>query len=121
MDRFSEIATALGRDGHVATIVADASGCIRFWNDGAAAIFGHSADVALGRRVDLIIPPTYHDTHWAGFNHTMHTLWSGHDGFSPIEGLHSSGSSLALEVMLTPLRDDGGLAEGVFAMFRRPS
>ena len=77
--------------------------------------------MALGRRVDLIIPPAYHDMHWAGFNRTMHTLWSGHDGFSPIEGLHSSGSSLALEVMLTPLRDQEGRTEGIFAMFRRAS
>ena len=48
------------------------------------------------------------------------TAWTGHDGFSSIEGLHSSGAIIALEVMLTPLRDADGRTEAVFALFRRP-
>ena len=77
MDRFAEIGAALGREAHIAIIVADATGHIRFWNDGAVAIFGHSAEAAVGRRVDLVVPPEYRDMHWAGFNRTMHAAWTG--------------------------------------------
>jgi PAS domain S-box-containing protein len=121
MAQFLDIAAVLGRDSHVAMILADASGHIRFWNDGAAAIFGHSADDALGQRVDLVVPPQYRDMHWAGFNRTMHTAWTGHDGFSSIEGLHSSGAIIALEVMLTPLRDADGRTEAVFCSVGHPT
>ena len=56
--------------------------------------------------------------HWVGFNRTMGTAWAGHDGFSPIDGLHASGALISLEVLLTLLRDAQGLTEGVLAMFR---
>jgi PAS domain S-box-containing protein len=120
MDRFADARTALAVDTHLAVIVADATGHIRFWNDGAAAIFGHSAEAVAGHRVDLVVPPAYRDMHWAGFNRAMGTAWSGSDAFDAIEGLHASGEVIALEVLLTPLRNAAGLAEGVFAMFRRP-
>jgi PAS domain S-box-containing protein len=109
-------------DTHIAVIVADAGGMIRAWNAGAAAIFGHAAEVALTHRVDLVVPPDYRDMHWAGFNRTMGTSWSGHDAWSDIDGLHQDGSSIALQVLLTPLRRTDGLVRGVLAMFRlRPA
>jgi PAS domain S-box-containing protein len=53
---FSALGRALAGDVHVATILADATGHIRFWNAGAEAIFGHSAADAAGHRVDVVIP-----------------------------------------------------------------
>lgn len=120
MDRFDDFGAVLARDPHVAVILADAGGYIRFWNAGAEAIFGHSASDVAGQRVDMVVPHTYRDMHWAGFNRTMGTAWGGHDGFGAIEALHKSGDAVALEVLLTPMRDAAGLTEGVLAMFRRP-
>jgi PAS domain S-box-containing protein len=54
-----------------AVIETDADGVIRRWNAGAAAMFGHSTDEALGRPVDLIIPEQYRDAHWTGFHRAM--------------------------------------------------
>lgn len=106
-------------DIHLAVIVADAGGAIRAWNAGAEALFGHAAEVALRHRVDLVVPPDYRDMHWAGFNQTMGTSWPGHEAWSDIDGLHRNGSIVALQVLLTPLRDGAGFVRGVFAMFRR--
>ena len=39
-----------------AIIFADKGGTIRLWNSGAEAIFGYSAEQALGRTLDLIVP-----------------------------------------------------------------
>ena len=109
----------VAHDSHIATIVADASGAIRSWNRGAEALFGHPADVALTHRVDLVVPPAYRDMHWAGFNRTIGTIWAGHDSWGDIEGLHRDGNLVALQVLLTPLRDEAEIVRGVFAMFRR--
>lgn len=106
-------------DTHLAVILADASGAIRAWNQGAEAIFGHPADVALTHRVDLVVPPDFRQMHWAGFHRTVGTAWPGHDTWGDIEGLHRDGSLVALQVLLTPMRDGDGLVRGVLALFRK--
>lgn len=116
----NELDQALGRDLHIAVILADQEGHVRSWNLGAEAIFGHSPGDAIGRRVDLVVPEAYREMHWAGFNRSMGTTWTGHDAWGEIEALHKNGHLVALEVLLTPLRNGDGLVEGVFAMFRRP-
>jgi len=117
---FSMLGATLGRDPHLAVILADRTGHIRFWNTGAEVIFGHSAAEVAGHRVDLVVPPAYREMHWAGFNRTVGTRWTGHDAWGDIEGLHKSGELVALQVLLTPMRSANGVVEGVFAMFRRP-
>jgi len=54
-----------------ALIFIDAHGVIRVWNAMAAALFGFSAEEALGRSVDLIIPEHLREAHWRGFNRAM--------------------------------------------------
>lgn len=54
-----------------AVIETDTEGVIRRWDAGAEALFGYSADEALGRAVDLIVPEPYREAHWAGFHRAM--------------------------------------------------
>ncbi len=42
-----------------AIIFADRTGTIRRWNRAAAALFGFTAEEALGRSLDLIIPSIF--------------------------------------------------------------
>jgi len=56
-----------------AIVYADAEGLIRFWNRGAARIFGFTETEALGASLDIIIPPGLRERHWQGFNETMRT------------------------------------------------
>jgi PAS domain S-box-containing protein len=111
---------ALGSTLHRAVILADGQGYIRFWNAGAEALFGHASLDALGQRVDLVVPHPYREMHWAGFNRTIGSRWPGADSWGAIEGLHSTGALVALEVLLTPILDDDGRVDSVLAMFRRP-
>lgn len=57
----------------VAVIVADRSGIIRSWDDGATALFGHRPKNAVGASLDLIVPPEHRERHWAGFHRAMET------------------------------------------------
>ena len=50
-----------------ALIYSDRSGTIRRWNRASTALFGFSADEALGQNLDLIIPEHLRAAHWKGF------------------------------------------------------
>src|SRR5262245_62334979 len=40
-----------------AIIIADAGGVIQLWSAGAAALFGYQAADAVGKKLDLVVPP----------------------------------------------------------------
>lgn len=63
-----------------AIVLADAAGVIRFWNAAAEAAFGHAADVAVGRTLDLIVPEEHREAHWNGFHRAVAS------GGAPLEG-----------------------------------
>ena len=54
-----------------ALVVADTDGVICFWSQGAQELTGHPAATAVGRSLDLIVPPEYRARHWAGFRAAM--------------------------------------------------
>ena len=49
-----------------AVIYTDHSGAIIRWNPACTALFGFSAEEALGQSVDLIIPEHLRAAHWSG-------------------------------------------------------
>jgi PAS domain S-box-containing protein len=60
------------------TITSDRDGFILQWGDAYKEAFGYSADEAVGRKVDLIVPPVLRPLHWRGFNKAMtsgHLRW----------------------------------------------
>jgi PAS domain S-box-containing protein len=55
------------RGRHLAVIVADETGVIQSWSDGAAALFGYPASEAIGHSMgELIVPPTFLAQHEEG-------------------------------------------------------
>lgn len=48
-------------------VMVDADGVICVWSPGAEKLFGHNAASALGQTLDLIVPESYREQHWAGF------------------------------------------------------
>jgi PAS domain S-box-containing protein len=109
---------ALGGNRHTAVIYARADGVVGFWNAGAEALFGHSPEEALGKRVDLIVPEEYRAMHWAGFARAIGSAWQGSPAWGPIEGLHKNGERVPLEVFLTPIQEADNRAAGVLGFFR---
>jgi PAS domain S-box-containing protein len=118
---FDALGAALSGNRHLAIIYARSDGGVGFWNSGAEALFGHSAEQALSKRVDLIVPEGYRAMHWAGFERVIGSAWRGSAAWGPIEGLHKDGGRIALEVFLTPVQEADERVVGVLAFFRRPS
>src|SRR4051794_41197776 len=56
-----------------AVIVADPDGAITYWNAAAEAMFGRSADEAVGASLDVVVPEGLRQRHWEGIRHTMAT------------------------------------------------
>ena len=71
MDEPSELAEHILDQMADAAIYADRAGRIVRWNRAAAALFGYSAEEALGQSLDLIIPEHLQAAHWRGFEAAM--------------------------------------------------
>ena len=121
LPHFEALGAALAGNRHSAVIYARADGGIGFWNAGAEALFGHSPEEALGKRVDLIVPDEYRAMHWAGFGRAIGSAWRGSDVWGPVEGLHKNGERVALEVFLTPIQEASEHSSGVLGLFRVPT
>ena len=103
-----------------AIVVADRDGIIRFWNPGAERIFGHSAEEAIGRSLDLIIPERLRERHWQGYRHTVATGQSryGEGDLLSVPAQHKNGGTLSVEFTIVPLQDQQGAMVGMAAIMR---
>jgi PAS domain S-box-containing protein len=54
-----------------ASLTVDRKGIIRQWGDAVTEVVGYSADDALGRSLDIIIPTALRRVHWWGFDQAM--------------------------------------------------
>jgi PAS domain S-box-containing protein len=103
-----------------AVIYASPSGVITRWNRASAALFGFSAEDALGQSLDLIIPEHLRAAHWRGFEAAVTT------GAMKLEGrptltraLHKSGRKLYVEMTFAIVKGEAeGEVLGSVAMVR---
>ncbi|MGH3438116.1 MAG: PAS domain S-box protein [Sciscionella sp.] len=64
-------ASEAARIGARATVTVDRDGIIRQWGGAVTELVGHSAEDALGRSLDVVIPPVFRPLHWWGFDRAM--------------------------------------------------
>ena len=105
-----------------ALIYANRQGIIERWNQAAATLFGFSADEAIGRSLDLIIPERLRAGHWRGFEAAMAsgaTRLHGHPTMTRAD--HKSGARLYVEMSFALVRDGAGTVIGSVALARDAS
>jgi PAS domain S-box-containing protein len=54
-----------------ASVTVDRKGIIHQWGDAVTDVVGYSADDAVGRSLNLVIPPALRPVHWWGFDQAM--------------------------------------------------
>jgi PAS domain S-box-containing protein len=103
-----------------AIVYADAGGVIRHWNHGAARIFGFTANEALGRSLDIIIPPGLRERHWQGYQATMRTGQSryGAGHLLSVPAVRNDGTRISVEFTIVPFTDETGHMTGIAAIMR---
>ena len=90
-----------------AVICADNSGAIIRWNPACTALFGYSAEEALGQSVDLIIPEHLRAAHWSGFDAAMTRGATKLQGRPTLtRALHKSGRRLYVETTFATIKGD---------------
>ncbi len=103
-----------------AVIYADARGVIRFWNAGAARIFGFEAGEAIGQSLDIIIPENLRKRHWDGYDETMRTGRTryGAGDLLAVPALRKGGARISVEFTIVPFGGGDGRMVGIAAILR---
>lgn len=90
-----------------ALICADRNGEIIRWNRACVALFGFSAEEAIGQSLDLIIPQHLRAAHWSGFDAAMTKGTLKLEGRPTLtRALHKSGRRLYVEMTFTIVKGD---------------
>ncbi len=103
-----------------AVVFADRGGIIRYWNRGAARLFGHTADIAVGQSLDLIIPERLRARHWHGYNETMRTAKTryGEGQILSVPAIRKDGKQVSVAFTILPFADSAGSLTGIAAIMR---
>ena len=103
-----------------AFILGDRSGKIRLWNAGAAAIFGFTAEEAVGQSMDLIIPERLRARHWDGYRKVMVTGVSryGSGDLLAVPAMTKDGRTISIEFTIQMVKDAGGRIAASVAVIR---
>ena len=118
MDDSSDLAERILNSAGDAIIFADGAGAIRRWSRAAAALFGFTAEEALGKSLEIIIPDHLRAAHWRGFDAAINSGALRLEGRPTLtRATHKSGRKLYVELTFA-LVSDGGTAEGAVAVAR---
>ncbi len=90
----------------VAILYADRDGIVRVWNDACVAMFGFTAEEAVGQSMDIIIPEKQRPRHWEGWRRVMETGVTkyGRDPLA-VPALRKDGTRISIEFHIVLLRD----------------
>jgi PAS domain S-box-containing protein len=102
-----------------ALVVADLQGVIRYWNEAAQVLFGHSREEALGARLDLIVPERFKAAHDAGFARAIASGQLRVGGrVLRTRANHKDGRKLYVDFSFALLKDASGQVVAVYATGR---
>ena len=115
----SDISGLLVDQAPDAIIFSDLSGTIRVWNAAAERIFGFVADRAIGASLDIIIPESFQEAHWRGFDRAIAESLTKYVGQAlPTRALRADGTEFYVELSFAIILDDEGKALGSVAHAR---
>jgi PAS domain S-box-containing protein len=102
-----------------AIIFADVEGVIRLWNSGAETIFWFSAEEALRKDLDLIIPEQLRERHARGYRKVMETGSTRYGSqVLAVPAQTKAGLRVSIEFTVVLIRSDDGEMLGVGAIIR---
>jgi len=115
----SQLADAIIKQAADAIIFADPKGVVRQWNTAAEAVFGFTADEAIGHSLDLIIPERLRQAHWTAFDRAIESGVTKLGGKATLtRGLHKSKPKLYVDMSFAVVRNASGTTVGAVAIAR---
>jgi PAS domain S-box-containing protein len=102
-----------------AIIAAGSDGKIILWNPAATRVFGFTAEEALGRPLDLIIPERLRMRHWEGYRNVMATGQTRYAAdILRVPALHKDGRALSIAFTVALLYSSDGKPYAIVAIVR---
>lgn len=103
-----------------AVVIVDSAGVVRYWNDGAARIFGYGPEEMLGSTLDAIIPERLRQRHDEGFRAAMArgSTRYGADDLLAVPARHAQGRTISIEFSVVLLKAGDGSVSHVGAITR---
>jgi PAS domain S-box-containing protein len=102
-----------------AIIAAGSDGKIILWNPAATRVFGFTAEEALGRSLDIIIPERLRMRHWEGYRNVMATGQTRYAADTlRVPALHKDGRALSIAFTVALLHSSQGKPDAVVAIIR---
>lgn len=96
------------------TVIVDAAGVILLVNDRVQAVFGHSREELVGRRLDALAPAGVREETMAGFEEYVANPSDVPMGtFRQLVSQHRDGSTIPVELSMSPLWTEEGLIVSV--------
>jgi len=100
-------------------IFADREGVVRVWNDAATRIFGFAREAAVGQDLNIIIPESLRDPHWAGYDRALAAGDTKYRGQSlPTKALRADGATIYVELSFAIVHAADGSVIGALAQAR---
>jgi PAS domain S-box-containing protein len=100
----------------IAIVFGDREGIIRLWNAGAEAMFGYTADEAVGQSMDIIVPEKHRPKHWEGYDRVMQSGVTKYGReLLAVPALTKDGRRISIEFNVALLRDEAGHVIGAAA------
>jgi PAS domain S-box-containing protein len=100
----------------IAIVVGDREGMVRLWNAGAEAMFGWTAEEAIGKSMEMIIPEKHRPRHWEGYDRVMETGVTKYGrNLLAVPALTKDGRRISIEFNVVLLKDSEGRVLGIAA------
>ncbi len=93
-------------------IVTDLQGSITYWNEGARAIFGYTAQEMIGNSTAVLYPEIV----MAQAEYNLQHILAGNDYVGEWQGRRKDGAAVWVDVKTTVLRDIQGKAIGLIGI-----
>ena len=115
----SELSTLLLQQAPDAVIFAGRDGLVQSWNPAAEALFGYTAEEAIGQSLDIIVPERFRDAHWTGYDRALAAGDTKYRGQSlPTRAQRKDGEQIYVELSFAIIHDAGGEVIGASAHAR---
>jgi PAS domain S-box-containing protein len=102
-----------------AVIFSDHDGVIRFWNRGAEAMFGYTAEEAVGQSLDLVVPERHRTRHWDGYRRVMATGVTKYGReMLAVPAVRKDGTRISIEFTIVLLHAPAGELLGAAAIMQ---
>jgi len=113
-----DIHRAIVEQAQEGIIFIDCDNVVRLWNGGAERLFGFSAEEALGRSIDIIIPERFRQGHADGMRRAVEAGKTRlGERVMTTRATHKSGGKVYVDLSFTLVKD-GEIVLGAFAVAR---